>query len=555
MKEKNTEEEKQEKAVNSQKDRFNFSKILYLCIFKKGTTNVVPFFYALLYKKTIQYLMRFITILLIILTYIQASTLNLSISSSPSRLNPILANDTASSEIADWLFNGLFKYDKNGNPIEDLALSHTFETDTKLIIKLRKNVKWHDGKDFTSRDVVFTYNTILDPKVFNSIKSNYKEVASVKALDDYTIEVIYKKAYFKALEIWMVGILPYHLLKDEKNLMTSSFNKNPIGTGPYVLNSFKVGQNIKLKANDNYFEGRPKIDELLYKFIPDTNTSFLFLKQKKLDLSGLTPLQIDRQIDADFKKSFKIIEKPSFSYSYVGLNLKNKKFKDIRIRKALSLAINRQELVDILFFGHGKVCNGPFLPGSFAYDEQTKPAEHNIKKAKELLKELGYDENNRFSFEIITNTGNDTRINAAQILQYQLSKAGIDMKIRVMEWQAYLNTIVHPRNYEAILLGWSLSLMPDAYPLWHSSSDKTGRFNLVGYSNKEVDRLIEKGSTTINREELGKIYKSIFKKITADIPYLFLYIPNSITVINNEIKNIEPAFTGITHNQKDWIKP
>jgi peptide/nickel transport system substrate-binding protein len=137
--------------------------------------------------------MKFLSILLIIFTYIQASTLNLSISSSPSRLNPILANDTASSEIADWLFNGLFKYDKDGNPIEDLALSHTFETKTKLIIKLKKNVKWHDGKEFTSKDVVFTYKSILDPKVFNSIKSNYKEVKSVTAIDDYTIEVIYKK--------------------------------------------------------------------------------------------------------------------------------------------------------------------------------------------------------------------------------------------------------------------------------------------------------------------------------------------------------------------------
>ncbi len=499
--------------------------------------------------------MKILITLFLLLTYINASTLNLSMSSSPSRLNPILANDTASSQISDWLFNGLFKYDKDGKPTEDLALSYKFETNTKLIIKLKKNVKWHDGVEFTAQDVVFTYNTILDPKVFNSIKSNYKEVQSVKALDDYTIEIIYKKAYFKALEIWMVGILPKHLLKDEKNLMTSTFNKNPIGTGPYVLDSFKIGQDIKLLANDNYFEGRPKINELLYKFIPDTNTSFLFLKQKKLDLSGLTPLQIDRQIDEEFKQSFRIIEKPSFSYTYVGLNLKNEKFKDIRIRKALSLAINRQELVDILFFGHGKICNGPFLPGSFAYNEKVKTTQQNIPEAKKLLKQLGFDKNNPFTFEIVTNTGNDTRINAAQILQYQLAKAGIKMKIRVMEWQAYLNTIVHPRNYEAILLGWSLSLMPDAYPLWHSKSDKIGSFNLVGYSNPEVDELIEKASLTINREKLSKTYKKIFKKITDDIPYLFLYIPNSISVVNNKIKNVQPAFTGITHNQKDWIKP
>jgi peptide/nickel transport system substrate-binding protein len=172
--------------------------------------------------------------------------------------------------------------------------------------------------------------------------------------------------------------------------------------------------------------------------------------------------------------------------------------------------------------------------------------------AKKLLKEAGYDENHPFTFEIATNTGNDIRTNAAQILQYQLQKAGIIMNIRVMEWQAFLNTIVHPRNFEAVLLGWSLALTPDAYPLWHSSSSKLGGFNLVSYSNPEVDKLIEQGINTINRDELGIIYKEIFKKISDDLPYLFLYIPDSITVVNKNIKNIEPSVIGIMHNQKDW---
>jgi len=473
-------------------------------------------------------------------------------SSSPSRLNPILANDSASSEISDWLFNGLFKYDKNGNHTVDLAQSYEFETPTKLIIKLRNNVLWHDGVKFTSKDVVFTYEKIIDPKVFNSIKSNFQEVQSVKAIDDFTLEIIYKQPYFKAIETWMVGILPYHLLKDEENLMTSSFNKNPIGTGSYKLKEFKTAQDIELIANENYFEGIPKIDKILYQFLPDPNTSFLYLKQKKLDIGGLTPIQIDRQIDDDFKNKFTIIQKPSFAYTYLGFNLNNEKFKDLRIRQALSLAIDRQELVDILFFGYGKICNGPFLPDSFAYNEKIKPITQNIEKAKELLKELGYDENNPFTFEVVTNTGNDTRINTAQILQYQLEKVGVKMTIRVMEWQAFLNTVVHPKKFDAVILGWSLGLMPDAYPLWHSSSDKLGGFNLVSYKNEKVDKLIEDGINTINREELGKIYKEIFKIISDDLPYLFLYIPDGITVVNKEIKNVEPSFIGIMHNQKDW---
>ena len=496
--------------------------------------------------------MKLLTYYLLLITYLSASTLNLSMSSSPSRLNPILANDSDSSEISDWLFNGLFKYDKNGNHTVDLAQSYEFETPTKLIIKLRNNVLWHDGVKFTSKDVVFTYEKIIDPKVFNSIKSNFQEVQSVKAIDDFTLEIIYKQPYFKAIETWMVGILPYHLLKDEENLMTSSFNKNPIGTGSYKLKEFKTAQDIELIANENYFEGIPKIDKILYQFLPDPNTSFLYLKQKKLDIGGLTPIQIDRQIDDDFKNKFTIIQKPSFAYTYLGFNLNNEKFKDLRIRQALSLAIDRQELVDILFFGYGKICNGPFLPDSFSYNEKIKPITQNIEKAKELLKELGYDENNPFTFEVVTNTGNDTRINTAQILQYQLEKVGVKMTIRVMEWQAFLNTVVHPKKFDAVILGWSLGLMPDAYPLWHSSSDKLGGFNLVSYKNEKVDKLIEDGINTINREELGKIYKEIFKIISDDLPYLFLYIPDGITVVNKEIKNVEPSFIGIMHNQKDW---
>lgn len=496
--------------------------------------------------------MKFLTYYLLLLTYLSASTLNLSMSSSPSRLNPILANDSASSEISDWLFNGLFKYDKDGTPTVDLAKSYEFKTPTHLIIKLREDVLWHDNVKFTSKDVIFTYEKIIDPKVFNSIKSNFQQVKSVKALDDYTIEVIYSQAYFKALETWMVGILPYHILKDEENIMTSSFNKNPIGTGSYKLKEFKTAQDIELIANENYFEGKPKIDKILYKFLPDPNTSFLYLKQKNLDIGGLSPMQIDRQIDDTFKKNYTIIQKPSFAYTYLGFNLKDEKFKDIRIRQALSLAIDRQELVDILFFGYGQICNGPFLPNSFAFNDNVKTITQNIEKAKALLKEAGYDENNPFTFELVTNTGNDIRINTAQILQYQLQKAGVIMKIRVMEWQAFLNTVVHPRNFETVLLGWALALMPDAYPLWHSSSDKLGGFNLVSYKNEKVDKLIEKGSETIDKNELGKIYKELFQIISDDLPYLFLYIPDAITVINKDIKNIEPSFIGIMHNQKDW---
>ncbi|VAY88315.1 Oligopeptide ABC transporter, periplasmic oligopeptide-binding protein OppA (TC 3.A.1.5.1) [hydrothermal vent metagenome] len=487
-------------------------------------------------------------------TLLNSSTLKLSISSNPSRINPILSTDSASREISQWIFNGLFKYDKNGNIICDLAKSYYFKTTTKLIVRLKKYVKWHDNHHLTADDVIFTYKTINSSTIFTPLKSDFKMIKNIRKLDNFTIEINYKKPYFKALEIWMVGLLPKHLLKNEKDLMTSSFNKHPIGTGSYQLKQLTISSDIILKANDDYFDGRPKIDTITYKFMPDTTTSFYNLKQKQLDIGGLTPIQIDRQIDDKFKQDFKICEKSSFGYTYMGFNLKRDKFKDIKIRQALNLGINRQELVDILFFGHGKICTGPFLPNTFAFNKNIQAPKQNIKQAKQLLKQMGYDNNNPFEFEVITNVNNSIRVNAAQILQYQLSFIGVNMKIRVMEWQAFLNTIITPRNFDAIILGWRLSLMPDAKPLWHSSSDKKGGFNLVGYVNKDVDSLIEQGESTIDKKELGKIYKQIFTKISDDLPYLFLYIPNSITAINNNIQNVSSSIVGITHNQKDWIK-
>jgi len=489
-----------------------------------------------------------------IFLYLHSSTLYLSISSNPSRINPILATDSASGEISDWIFNGLFKYDKDGKIIPDLAKSYKFLNKTTLIIKLKQNVKWSDGVNFIAEDVVFTYKTIMSKNIFTPLKSSFRMVKSINALDNYTLKIVYKKPYFKALHIWMVGILPKHLLKDEKNLMTSKFNKSPIGTNYYKLAKFKTSSDIVLVRNELYFDKKPNIKKIIYKFIPDSNTAFNSLKQKKLDVGGLTPLQVDRQIDKKFKKDFNIFEKPSFSYTYLGFNLTLKKFKNKKIREAINLAINKKELIDILFFSHARVCEGPFLPGTFAYNPNIK-SEYNPKKAKEILASLGYNKNHPFTFTITTNANNKTRVYAAQIIQYQLSKVNIKVKIKVMEWQAFLNTVVFPRKFEAVLLGWGLSLMPDARSIWHSKSSKKGGFNFIGYKNSEVDRLIEESEVSIDLDKIAKNYKKIYTLIAKDYPYIFLYIPNSITAVNKDIKNVSSSLIGVMHNFSEWIKP
>ncbi len=494
-------------------------------------------------------------LLLLFFTELFSSTLQLATSANPSRLNPILATDSSSSEITGFLFNGLVKYDKdNREIIGDLAKKFYFKDDTTLIFELREGVKWHDGKPFSAKDVLFTYKTLISDKIVSPYSSGFRFVKDVKLLDDYSVEVDYKKPYFKALETWMMGILPEHLLKDEQNLMSASFNTHPIGTGPYRLTQLEFSKNIELSAFDDYFKGRPKIDKISFHVIADPMTRLLMLKKGELDMGSIDPLVMERQLKADFFTKFNIYEKISLSYTYLGFNLRKKKFADPRVREALSLAINREELVDILFFKHAKVCTGPFLPGSSAFNPDIKAPKQNIKRAKELLREAGYDEAHPFEFEIATSNSSSIRPYAAEILQYQLKKAGVIVKLRVMEWQAFLNMVVFPHNFDTVLLGWGLSPTPDPYLFWHSDSDKKGGFNLVGYHNKKMDRLIEESQSLIEKEKLAKIWREMFTIITQDNPYLFLYIPNSITAVNKDIKNIEPALGGIWHNYISWEK-
>jgi len=495
-------------------------------------------------------------LLLLLFTWnLFAVTLHLSTSSNPSRLNPILATDAGSSEISGFIFNALVKYDKEGKKIiGDLASSYYFENNTTLVFHLRRDVRWHDGAPFSAKDVLFTYNLINSSQVVSPYTSTFREVKSVEILNPYKIRVTYKNPYFKALETWMMGILPEHILKDETNIMNSSFNTQPIGTGPYRLTTLEFSKNIELRAFDAYFEHRPHIDSISFHVIADPMTRFLMLKSSQIDIGALEAMQLERQLNNDFYDNFKIIEEISLSYTYLGFNLRRPKFQDPRVRQALSLGVNRQELVDILFLGHAAICRGPFLPGGPSFNRDVPLPEFNPKRAKALLQEAGYDDKNPLRFEIATSNSNSIRPYAAEIIQHQLKKIGVEVTLRVMEWQAFLNMVVFPREFDATLLGWSLSLSPDPYLLWHSDNDKAGGFNFIGYHNPEVDALIDTMQRIVDREELARVQREIFAKIVEDNPYLFLFIPNSITAVNKNIKNVEPTLSGIWHNMIDWKK-
>ncbi len=480
-------------------------------------------------------------------------------------LVPILASDSASGQICSMVFNGLIKYDKDLMLVGDLAESwEVNEGGLEIIFNLKKNVKWHDGASFTAEDVEFTYKSLINPQVRTPYSGDFEKVESFEIIDAYKIKINYKEAFSPGLSSWGMNIMPKHILENE-DLNNTSFSRKPIGTGPYKFKEWKTQEFITLVANDDYFEGRPYIDRYILKVIPDSATMFLELQSRGIDSMGLTSLQYARQTDTPFFKSeYQKFRYQGFSYTYMGYNLLNENFSDVRIRRAINHAVNRKELIDGILLGLGTECTGPFALRSWAYNKNVLPVSYDREKSLALMKEAGWLPNKEgilqkdgkiFEFTIITNQGNEERKHAAEIIQRRLQEIGMKVKIKVVEWSAFINEFVNKRNFDAILMGWSLSLDPDMYDIWHSSKTKPGEFNFVSYANQEVDILLSEGRKEFDQKKRQEIYHRIHELIDRDQPYLFLYNPDSLPVLSSRIKGIKVAPAGISYNLIKWYVP
>jgi peptide/nickel transport system substrate-binding protein len=483
-----------------------------------------------------------------------------------SNLIPLLASDSASHSIAGMVFNGLVKYDKDMNIIGDLAESWDV-TQNGLVITfhLRKGVQWHDGKPFTAADVLYTYQVTTDPKTPTAYAGDFLKIKKAEALDDYTFRVTYDKPFAPALISWASAILPRHLLAG-KDITKSPLARHPIGTGPYKFKEWVAGQKIVLVSNENYFEGRPYIDGRVTRIIPDTATMFLELRAQNIGMMGLTPLQYTRQTDNNlFKENFNKYRYLSFAYTYLGYNLKNPLFKDKRVRQAISYAVNKDEIISGVLLGLGKLATGPYKHGTWAYNDKVKIYNYDPAKARVLLKQAGLTDTNNdgvlekdgkpFEFEILTNQGNETRQKCAEIIQRQLKEVGISVKIRIVEWSAFVTDFINKRRFDAVILGWTIPLDPDAYDVWHSSKTSPEELNFVSYKNPEADEMLEKGRSTFNQAERKKYYDRFQEILVEDQPYTFLYVPEELIIISNRIRGVEPAPIGIGHNFIKWYVP
>lgn len=482
------------------------------------------------------------------------------------RLNPVIANDASSGAINDQLFNGLVKYDKDIKLVGDLAERWDVTNQGKTItFHLRKGVRWHDGAPFTAEDCLFTYQKLIDPRVATPYSSSYMDVAKAEVLGEHVFRVTYKEPFSPALESWGIGIIPRHLLAG-KDINTDAFNRHPVGTGPYKFKEWISGQKIVLEANEAYFEGRPQIDQFIYRIIPDNTTMFQELLSGGVDMMGLNSLQYLRKSETPrIRAAYVKYRYPANAFTYMGYNLASPLFDDMHVRQALSYAIDRKSIIDGILLGIGRPCTGPFSTVSWAYNPNAKQYDHDPVRARKMLEEAGWKPNpaannilekngRRFSFTIMTNQGNTERIHAAEIIQQNMKEVGIEVAVRVMEWQAFLEQI-DKHSFDAILLGWGMGRDPDLYDIWHSSKTNKGEYNFIGYHNDEVDRLLVEGRRSFETEQRRKIYYRIHEILAEEQPYAFLYVPDATPIVHRRFKNIAVAPLGIFYNFREWTVP
>ena len=489
-----------------------------------------------------------------------------------SALIPNIANDGASHEVGGQIYSGLVTNDKNQEIVADLAESWTFSPDCRQVtFKLRDNVRWHDGQPFTSADVLFTHALMTHPKTPTPYREDFEKVETIHAADDRTVSITYKTSYAKGLQSWSMYMLPKHLLEkyvEEGRLREAPQNRTaPVGTGPYRFKEWKSGEKVVLTANPDYYErGRPYISRLVYRIIPSQATVFLELKAKGVDSANLTALQYNRQTDYPaFNKAYNRFRWTGNNVTYFGFNLKDPRFADKRVRHAIAHAINKQELIDHVILGRGQRATGPYLPSTWPYNPAVKDLVYDPARAKQLLAEAGWRERNGegtlvkdgkpFTFEILTNQGNDERKKVAEIIQAALHEVGIKADVRIIEWATLLKEHVRKRNFDTLVLGWGLGVDPDRYNMFHSSKTRPEDLNVTSYANPEVDDYLERGRTTCVQDDRARAYRRVHELLADDIPVMFLYHRESLFAVSSRVRGVKPSPIGILYNFNEWYVP
>ena len=463
------------------------------------------------------------------------NSLVMIIESSPTNLDPRVGIDAQSERIDELLFDSLVSRDEHFQLQPWLAESWETPDPLTYVFHLRRGVRFHNGQALTARDVKWTFDSLITGKLRSSKTSTFAAVDRLDAPDDNTV-IFHLKEPMSSL-LWNVsagaiGIVPYGSAED--------FNRHPIGSGPFRFVSAQQDNDVIIERNPDYWATPAKLGRVEFRVIPDATTRALELRKRSADVvsNALTP---DMVLTLEKDGGLEVLRGPGTIYAYLALNLHDPTLKDVRVRRALAYAIDVQPMIRYLWRDQARPAYSVLPPQHWAYDADVARYPYDPARARRLLDEAGYLENNgvRFHLAMKTSTEESTRLLAA-VLQQQLRQVGIALDIHTFEFATFFSDITKGA-YQLHSLRWvGGNLDPDIFEyIFATKSFAPKRANRTFYSNPKVDQLIEESHATLDQQQRKVLFDQIQQIVAEDLPYINLWYYDNVIVHTRRVRGIE----------------
>lgn len=470
--------------------------------------------------------------------------------------------------IQNILFLPLLRYDPALGYEPRLARSWEVIGDTVVVFRLRDDVRWHDGVPTTAHDVAFTFERARDPATAFAHSRDFQFWRTAEVVDSFTIRFEIEP-HPDPLASWpQLAIMPRHLLDTipPERLRLAAFNRRPVGNGPFRFVSATANDRWIFAANDSFPEelgGRPYLDRFVWRVIPESAARRTELLTGGVDLAlGVAGRDL---IALRQTPGVRAVIRPSRKYQALIWNGKRKPFDDPRVRRALTHAIDRQELLDALRGGYGELGIGPVFPGHWAFDSTLAPLPFDTAAARALLAEAGFEDRNGdgrlddpagkpFEFELSVPAGNEYSRNVAEVVQAQLARIGVGVKIQLLEFGVLTGRITAPeRRFDAVFLGWESGFqLGHLNGLFHSAA-LSGPFQFASYRNPVVDSILDEVDG-LERAEALPLWRRFQEIFVEEQPWTILYYVPDLAAVSETVQGVEPDIRGYFVGVPRWWK-
>ena len=504
-------------------------------------------------------------------------TVRVGAGQEPDMLNPAIGSMAFASDVYQLVFDGLIRYDDKGEPIPDLALEVPSQANggiskdgTIITYHLVRNATWHDGAPFTAADVIFTYRALMNPANNNTTRVGYDRIAAIEAPDPYTVVVKFKEPYAPGIYLFrdlnQGAILPEHLLGKLANINQVPFNQRPVGTGPFVLREWHHGGELLLEANPKYFKGKPKIDHVIWKFIPDQNTLLQQFKTHEIDVGVLLPPYEYDQLKAIPGITVKTVS--TLHWEHLVFNTRKPPLDDRRVRVALCYAMDEDVIFKNVYHSLGTKGPTDQNPDYRWYDKRIAYYPHDLKKAGDLLAAAGwlpgpdgyrYRNGRRLTFGISTVAGNKTREALEVVLQSQFKEAGVELVVKnypaaTLFAPMQAGGVLYGGKYDTAIFQW-VNNTPDpddsTYigPEWIPPQGQ----NMMFYQNPVIGKAQHEAVRTFDFAKRKALYDIIQQAIITDVPEYNFVWQAEIAAANSDLAGLRPTPVGSDFwNVADW---